>query len=185
MSIITLTQVGHDFGNKLLFDNITLTLDNNTRAGLIGRNGTGKTTLFKIMTGELKPYKGTVSVAKGYKVGYFSQDFNFSSQERLWNWLYQSREDLIKKKEELQLINNRLHENPFSEKETQNLAILQSEYEALGGFHYENEIKTLLARFSFTEKDYDRVIDEFSGGEKTRIRLISILLNKYNFILFD
>ncbi|MCL2063691.1 MAG: ABC-F family ATP-binding cassette domain-containing protein [Candidatus Cloacimonetes bacterium] len=183
MSIINLIQVSHDFGNKLLFDNINLTFDNNTKAGLIGRNGTGKTTLFKIMTGQIKPYKGNVSVAKGYKIGYFSQDYNFSSKETLWDWLYKSREDLMHVRMELQKTNDEL--KLPSEEKIKKLDKLQTEYEVLGGFLFENDIKSLLNTFGFKEPDYERSIDDFSGGEKTRIRLISILLNKYNFILFD
>ena len=81
MSIINLINVAHDYGNKMLFENINLSFDLQTKAGLIGRNGTGKSTLFKIMTRQLSPYRGNVSVAKGYKIGYFSQDFGFSSDE--------------------------------------------------------------------------------------------------------
>ena len=186
MSIINLIQVAHDFGNKLLFENITLSFDNNTKAGLIGRNGTGKTTLFKIMTGQIKPYRGSVSTAKGYKIGYFAQDYHFSSNEMLWNWLYDSREDLKQLRQELNQANEDLKSSDSS-----NPAILkkfdklQSDYELFGGFLYENDIKSLLFTFGFTDSDYNRPIDDFSGGEKTRIRLISILLNKYNFILFD
>lgn len=184
MSIINLIQISHDYGNKLLFDNISLSLDNQTKAGLIGKNGTGKSTLFKIITGQLAPYKGQVHIAKDYKIGFFAQDYSFSSKDTLWNWIYNSKTDLIIKKKELAQVEKELVHN-HNEKLLQKLDNLQVEYELLGGFSYENEIKSLLLTFGFTEKDYKRIIDDFSGGEKTRIRLISILLNKFDFILFD
>ncbi len=196
MSIISLNQVAHDYGNKLLFENINLSFDKNCRAGLIGRNGCGKSTLFKIIAGILAPYKGEVHIAKDKKnlfnnhekkqssVGYFSQDFVFSPDEILWDCLYNARQDLISKKKQLQSIEKQL-ETSHDEKTLTELDKIQLEYEMLGGFTYENEIKSFLYTFGFMPEDYYRKLNDFSGGEKTRIRLIQILLNKYDFILFD
>ena len=78
MSIITLNNITHDFGNKRLFENINMSFAVDTKAGFIGRNGTGKTTLFKIITKDIVPYDGEVFVARDYKVGYFAQDSLFS-----------------------------------------------------------------------------------------------------------
>jgi len=184
MSIINLHSVSHDFGNKLLFEDICLSLDSNTRAGLIGRNGTGKTTLFKIITKAIEPTAGSVHIAKGYKIGYFEQGVDFRSSETLWDWLYQSRADLIQKKAELNQVEYALsdsHEQNLLDK----LHQLQTEYELLGGYEYENQIKSLLWTFGFHTDDYTAPIDDLSGGQKTRIRLIHLLLNKYDFILFD
>ena len=173
-----------DYGNKLLFENINLSFGLDTKAGLVGRNGTGKTTLFKIISKEIQNYKGDVFTAKDYKVGYFAQDHNFSSQELLWNWLYQSNLDILNKKQEL-IENERLLTLGPSEKLLKQYDKLQIEFDLLGGFTYEQEIKSMLITFGFKPEDFYRSIDDFSGGEKTRIRLIRILLNKYNFILFD
>jgi len=186
MSIINLIKVSHDFGNKLLFEDINMTLDKNTKAGLVGKNGTGKSTLFKIMSGQIKPLRGDVYIAKGYKIGYFAQDFSFSSKETLWEWLYQSRQELVELKREMESLSSQMGLlSDTNEMLTRKYDELQTEFDLLDGFNYENDIKTLLMTFGFYEKDYRRVVDDFSGGEKTRIRLISILLNKYNFILFD
>ena len=184
MSIINLIQISHDYGNKLLFDNLNLSFDNQTKAGFVGRNGTGKTTLFKIMTGDIVPYKGNVHKARNYQIGYFAQDHAFSCKERLWEWLYQSNTKIINKKNELNTLEHDLSIN-HTEKNLNRLHDLQTEFDLLGGYNYENEIKSMLITFGFTEKDYNKQIDDFSGGEKTRIRLINILLQKADFILFD
>lgn len=195
MSIINLSNVAHDYGNKLLFEDVNLSFDRQSKAGLIGRNGTGKSTLFKIISGQISPYRGQVHIAKDKSsygsnaskftsIGYFTQDYDFHSSARLWDWLYMAREDLIQKKNELNNLTKEL-EITHNDKLLSKLDTLQTEYEILGGFTYENEIKSLLLTFGFTEEDYQKKIDDFSGGEKTRIRLVSILLNKFEFILFD
>jgi ATP-binding cassette subfamily F protein 3 len=184
MSIINLINISHDYGNKLLFENINLSFDNQTKGGLVGRNGTGKTTLFHIIMGNLSPYKGKAHIARGYRVGYFTQNNSFSSKDFLWDWLYHSRTDIIEKAKELNDVEHLLTLSS-DEKLLKKYHDLQTEYELLGGYNYENELKSMLLTFSFTQRDYQRPIDDFSGGEKTRIRLISILLNKYDFILFD
>jgi ATP-binding cassette subfamily F protein 3 len=182
--ILQLNQVSHDYGNRLLFSDINLTLDANTRAGLVGRNGTGKTTLFQILVRNLKPYRGSVHVARDYRIGYFAQEFSFASTEVLWDWLYLSKSELIDKKRELTAVENELTISQ-SEKLLTSYSRLSAGYESMGGYDYENQIKYLLINFGFKPTDYYRQIDDFSGGEKTRIRLISILLNNYDFLLFD
>jgi ATP-binding cassette subfamily F protein 3 len=196
MSIININQVSHDFGNKELFENINLSFDKNCRAGLIGRNGCGKSTLFKIIAGIITPTKGEVHIAKDKKyflnnsnkktssIGYFSQDFKFADDEILWDSLYNARQDLIDKKNELSLIGKKLEIN-HNAKLLSDLDKIQLEYELIGGFTYENEIKSLLYTFGFKTEEYHNRVNDFSGGQQTRIRLIQILLNKYDFILFD
>jgi len=184
MSIININQVCHDFGNKLLFENINLAFDNNTKAGLIGRNGTGKTTLFKIITREIAPQQGSVHIAKGYKIGYFAQGVDFQCEEPLWGWLYKSRAELIAKQAELHKTEQTL-QNTHDERLTERLHTLQVEYELLGGYTYQNEIETMLVMFGFKKQDYTTIINDLSGGEKTRARLINLLLNRFDFILFD
>jgi len=184
MSIISLNQISHDFGNKLLFDNVNLSFSIDTRAALVGRNGTGKSTLFKIIAKELEANKGNVNIAKNYKVGYFAQDNNFTSSIKLWDWLIQSNHEIINKKNELQALERKLA-STFDDNLLKKLDILQTEFELMGGFTYEQDIKSLLFTFGFKIGDFERTIDDFSGGEKTRIRLIKILLNRYSFILFD
>jgi len=184
MSIININQVSHDFGSRLLFENITLAFDNNTKAGLIGRNGTGKTTLFKIITKEIAPLQGSVHIAKGYKIGYFAQGVDFQCDEPLWDWLYGSRKELIDKQAELQRVEQAL-QHTHDDKLTDRLHTLQVEYELLGGYTYQNEIETMLVMFGFQKLQYKTIINDLSGGEKTRARLINLLLNKFDFILFD
>ena len=191
MSIININQLSFDYGEQTLFENLSLALDAKTKAGLIGKNGSGKSTLFKLISKVLTPYKGHISVAKGYKIGYFTQDYIFESTETLWDWLYQSNKELMHKKKELEIVEEVLRSPQPEQNNEQNnkflkrLHDLQTEYELLGGYSYQQELKTLLINFGFGEKVFFQPINSFSGGEKTRIRLISFLLNRYSFILFD
>jgi len=185
--IINLSNISLDYGNKPILSNINLTLDFNSKAGLVGRNGTGKTSLLKIITGEIKPNDGTIALAKNYRIGYFSQETSVYAdiyENKLWDFLYEARTELLQKKAELNDLEIELA-NTQNEKQLKKLHDLQIEYELLGGFTYENEIKSLLINFGFKPEDYYRQLSSFSGGEKTRLRLIKILLNRFDFILFD
>ncbi|MBP7563675.1 MAG: ABC-F family ATP-binding cassette domain-containing protein, partial [Candidatus Cloacimonetes bacterium] len=85
MSIIVLEEIGHEFGDSLLFENINISLDKNTRAGLVGRNGTGKSTLFKIITGEMQAKYGNINRAKNANISFLSQEFDFETEDTVFH----------------------------------------------------------------------------------------------------
>lgn len=184
MSIIVLENITHEFGANTLFENINLSLDNNTRAGLVGRNGTGKSTLFRIITGELGAKKGNVSRAKSANISFLSQEFDFEYEDNVLHWLLEARKDIIDLKNEI----NTLHlimEKDYSDKNLNRLADLQHEFEANNGYEYETTVKTMLSVFNFNQEYYTRSVNSLSGGEKTRLRLIHTLLEKHDFLLLD
>ncbi|HPM01916.1 MAG TPA: ABC-F family ATP-binding cassette domain-containing protein [Candidatus Cloacimonadota bacterium] len=184
MSIIVLEEIGHEFGDSLLFENINISLDKNTRAGLVGRNGTGKSTLFKIITGEMQAKYGNINRAKNANISFLSQEFDFETEDTVFHWLLDARHDILELKEEI----DRLHillETDHSEKNLNRLADLQHEFEALDAYEYENSIKMMLTVFNFSPDYYQRSVNSLSGGEKTRLRLIHTLLEKHDIMLLD
>jgi len=184
MSIIVLEEIGHEFGDSLLFENINISLDKNTRAGLVGRNGTGKSTLFKIITGEMQAKYGNINRAKNANISFLSQEFDFETEDTVFHWLLDARHDILELKEEI----DRLHillETDHSEKNLNRLADLQHEFEALDAYEYENSIKMMLTVFNFSPDYYQRSVNSLSGVEKTRLRLIHTFLEKHDIMLLD
>ncbi len=184
MSIIDLNNIKHEFGSSLLFENINLVLDKNTKAGLVGRNGTGKSTLFKIITRQLQAKDGLVNGSKSANVSYLSQEFDFECSDQVFHWLLTARQDILDLKAEIDKLNIIL-ETDHSEKILDQLANVQHEFEVFDGYNYENTIKTMLTVFNFTEDYFTRPVESLSGGEKTRLRLIHTLLEKHDLLLLD
>ncbi len=184
MSLIVLDNISHEFGDALLFENINLTLDYNTRAGLVGKNGTGKSTLFKIIMGDIQSKYGEIHRAKQAKISFLSQEYDFETDDTVFHWLMDARSDILRLKEEIDQLNQILVKD-HSEKNLNRLADLQHQFEALDAYEYENSIKIMLSVFNFSTDYYQRSVNTLSGGEKTRLRLIHTLLEQHDFMLLD
>ncbi|HPY96010.1 MAG TPA: ABC-F family ATP-binding cassette domain-containing protein [Candidatus Cloacimonadota bacterium] len=184
MSIISLDGIGHEFGDKLLFKDISLVLDKNTRAGLVGRNGTGKSTLFKVISGEMHAKYGHLSQAKNAQISILSQEYDFTVDDTVFNWLLTARQDILDLRKEIEGLHHIL-KTDNSEMHLKRLTKLQHELDIQDAYNYENLIKTMLTVFNFTEDYHQRSINSLSGGERTRLRLIHTLLERHDFILLD
>lgn len=137
------------FGGNIIFSNISFSVPDNARIGLVGPNGAGKTTLLKIMTGQQEPTSGQFTINKGLKVGYIAQENGLD-------------EDLLKRYDQLAY-----------------------DFEQEGGFTYQAEIKSILNGFNFKENTWNKVIGTLSGGEKTRLAFVKLLLQKPPVLLLD
>ena len=188
MSVIRLREVSKRFDNKQILRDVHFRLAPKDRVGLIGNNGTGKTTILRMILGQEEPTEGTIEVDEGLRIGYFSQfselNGNLTIQETLGGLFEPIRETESK----LRTVEAALAENP----EGKALERYLAEYDSLnafmeqnGGWTYENRIDTVLSKLGFSERHRTCPIDQLSGGWRDRAALAKILLEEPDVLLLD
>lgn len=184
--ILSLNNVSLSFGDKNILNKISFLVNENDRVALIGDNGTGKTTLLKVITGEYRADEGDIVFKKDIKLGYVSQHQNITSELSVYEELLDSKKDLIEAEEKIREMEENLKN--ISESEMNSYmdkyhSLLES-FEKSGGYTYKSEINGVLNGLNFV--DYkDKKVNTLSGGERTRLMLGKILLCKPELILLD
>ena len=186
--MLTATDISKSYSDHELFSGVNFTVGMSDRIAVIGRNGTGKTTLFEILAGNIIPDSGSVSVRRNTAIGYLRQDVQPSSDGSLLGYvsgsanpvtdlahkIAQVQEDLAEEQDE-EIMNGLLRK----------LGELQSLYEAKGGYSSEHEAKIVLTGMGFAESDFESPLTEFSGGWRTRIELAKLLFLNPDILLLD
>ena len=184
MSLTRLENVTKLYDPELILDDISVSIEHGDRLGLIGRNGTGKTTLIKIINGMLPNFKGKVVSAKGLHIGYLSQEPDLSRDCTL-------RQEMLKVFEKRRALEDKmlLLAEEMETQEAPHLlaeyARIQEQHERLGGYDYEHQINRILSGLGFAELDFNLPIRVLSGGQKSRATLAKLLLEKPDILLFD
>lgn len=177
MSILSTEQVSHSFNDRWLFKDLHFALQKGDRVALVGINGTGKSTLLKILAELVIPSKGKVVKEKGLKVGYLPQEPDFSDLKTINDFIFSAdneQQQLIKEYE--QLIDN---QNVTSKK----FLDVTEKLTTLNAWEYENNIKTILSRFQIT--NFEQRIDSLSGGQKKRLALAKLLIDEPEIYILD
>jgi len=186
MSLVTLEHITKYFGPDLILDDISWQIAANNRFGLIGANGTGKTTLLEIIAGIQKDFVGKIHRARSVKIGYLSQEPNLTSKCNL-------REEMLRVFERQRGLENKMEElaeqmaQPNADVDTLlgKYSRLQEEHENAGGYDYEHQINIVLGGLGFSPADFDKPVDVLSGGEKSRAVLAKLLLENPDLLLLD
>ena len=185
MSIITFTNVSKYFGSDLILDHVSFNINLKERVALIGNNGTGKTTIFKLILKELEPSllpkedkPGEISILSNLKIGYLDQNAITNIENKVYEEL------LLAFKETLE-IENKINQFKNIEDNLEEYNKLIELFEKKHGYTYQNEIKDMISRFSFPESILEKQIKELSGGERMKIAFIKILLFNYDVLLLD
>ena len=183
--MIAINNLTFEIGARALYDDANWHIKPGEKIGLIGANGTGKTTLLKIIVGDYTPTSGTISMAKDLKMGYLNQDLLSSQVDNTilhvameaferQNQLHDEIESLLKKLE-----------TDYSEDLLHKLSDKQHEFEALDGYNIEYRAHEILAGLGFSDADTRRQLSEFSGGWRMRVILAKILLQTPDILLLD
>lgn len=173
------------FGGNTIFNNISFSVPDNARIGLVGPNGAGKTTLLKIMTGQQEPTSGQFTINKGLKVGYIAQENGLDEDKTIWDEMLTVFNDLIEKNKKITKMQEQIADHPEDQDLLKRYDQLAYDFEQEGGFTYQAEIKSILNGFNFKENTWNKVIGTLSGGEKTRLDFVKLLLQKPPVLLLD
>lgn len=172
------------YGSQTIFENIQFEIRNNEKIAIVGRNGCGKTTLMKAIANEIELDEGNIHKESGCTIGYLAQT-TFASDENTVKEEMESVFDNLKAMNDELLKLSEQMAYDHSEKILNAYATLQHRFEEAGGYTYESEILTVLTRFGFTSEELDRKIATFSGGQKTRLAFVKLLLSKPDILLLD
>lgn len=173
------------FGAAPIFSKVNFSIENNARIGLVGPNGAGKTTLLKIMTGRQEASQGEFTVNKGVELGYIAQEHDFDEEKSIWEEMLTVFQPLIDQGQQLEKLQYAIADHPEDEDLLRRLDQAQYNFEQAGGYTYQAEIKSMLNGFNFPEATWNKQIASLSGGEKTRLSFVKLLLKKPPLLLLD
>jgi len=178
------------FGGEYLFKDISFKLSAGNRVGLIGKNGAGKSTMLKIISGEMPLDTGQIAKDKEIQIGFLKQDIDFEEGRTVLEEAYQAFEAIKSIEAKLDYINQQLVERTDYESEGYNQLMIdlndfQQQYEILGGYNYQGDTEKVLKGLGFSTEDFEKQTDTFSGGWRMRIELAKLLLQSNDILLLD
>ena len=185
---ITLSNVDKNFGFKKIFDSFDLEIKTGEKVGLIGPNGCGKSTLFKLITKEEVPSSGIVTTRKGSKIGFLPQMPTFQNENvSVGEFLNSSFEEIYKISKEIHLLENAMTnpQNDDMEKILNKYGILQQRFDDLGGYLIDSKISEICNKFGIDSELLERDFSKLSGGEKTIVCFAKIMLSDPDILLLD
>lgn len=187
MIILQANKIERSFAGEVLFDNISLQVDERDRIALVGKNGAGKSTLLKILVGEEEPTSGEINKKRDLSLSYLAQDSRFESSNTIYDEMLHVFDSLRKTEKALRQMELEMGEKTGAdlEKLMQDYDRLSEEFRQAGGFTYEADIRAILNGFKFDESMWQMKIEELSGGQNTRLALAKMLLEKPNLLVLD
>ena len=191
MIVLSCNNLNKSFGIDSILENLNFTVNEYDKIGIIGVNGTGKTTLFKIISGIYGYDSGDIYTSKDCEIGYLEQNTNFHSENTILEEVLEVFKDVIEMEKYLRDLEHKISEESSNTNST-TLEKLMNEYsnklEAfsdMNGYGYKSEAKGVLKGLGFSDEDMDKPISILSGGEKTRVLLGKLLLKKPTLLLLD
>jgi ATP-binding cassette, subfamily F, member 3 len=177
--MINIANLSKNYGPKVLFKDISLNINQGEKIGLIGPNGTGKSTLFSLILQETEPSSGEVRVNKGMHIGYLPQEASFKSEHTVLAELTEGDERIMRLKEEKERLESK------NDADSKHYGEVLHELETLGFFELEYKAKKILSGLGFKEGDFSRPINQMSGGWQMRALLGKLLTYHYDLLLLD
>ncbi|MFT8825709.1 MAG: ABC-F family ATP-binding cassette domain-containing protein [Liquorilactobacillus mali] len=192
MILLQVQNVERLFGSDVLFEKVNLDVQDNSRIALVGRNGVGKSTLIKMIVGLQSPDNGQITKNKNMTIGYLAQDNGLNSTRSIYDEMLTVFDDLKKMEVKMHRLENEISSFNHSDQPHSKYEALLSSYDQLShnfkeanGYGYESEIRAVLHGFKFYEKDFTTIIGTLSGGQKTRLALAKLLLEKNDLLILD
>ncbi len=185
MVVISAQNLSLSFGEDIIFSSLSFDIKNDEKVGLVGVNGAGKTSLFKILTGEYTPDSGAVFISKDIRVGYMEQHTCSVQGRSIYDELISVFDYLQKIENKLDETNKLLENGIDIDKNILIQAQLQDEFEQKGGLTYKSRTRSALLGLGFSEKDFDISTQKLSGGQRSKLTLAKLLLSNSDILLLD
>ena len=187
--MIDISNISLQFGGNYLFQNVSFRINSGDKAALVGANGSGKSSLFKILSNQLQPEKGTINKQKRTTIGYLPQDHVIHSGKSLIEEASSALSDItslqIKERELTQAL-SAINISPDEQQDLiSNLGEVHQRLEELDSYSASSNVEKILIGLGFEENDFNRLTDEFSGGWQMRIALAKILISQNDLLLLD
>ena len=188
--MISINDLRVDFGGTNLFHDVSFIINKRDRIALVGKNGAGKTTMLRILSGEQSPSSGNVALPRNITIGYLPQVMTHADGRTVFQEAEQAFEHIHEMEQRLNRMNDELATRTDYESESYHELIeeythLNEQYTMMGGSHYEAEIERALQGLGFKRSDFTRPTSEFSGGWRMRIELAKLLLRHPDVLLLD
>lgn len=183
MNVLDIQNLTLSFGENTLFSNISFSINEKEKVGFVGVNGAGKTSLFKLITGEYTADSGNCFISKNTRLGYMEQH-TCSDNKTIWNELVSVFDDLIEMEQELDDIAHKLtieHSQELIDRQD----YLTNEFQLNGGLTYKSMTRSALIGLGFSENDFEKPTSTLSGGQRSKLILAKLLLSKADFLLLD
>lgn len=185
--ILSCNHISKSYGVDTILNDCSFFVNDNEKAAIVGNNGAGKSTMMKIIMGELNADEGTVTLGKDKTIGYLAQYQDLSSHNSIYEEVKSVKQNLIDM--EARLVD---YEKQMSHVEGDELSKLMETYtnlehrfQLLNGYSYKSEIEGVIKGLGFTEDDFHKQVGTLSGGQKTRVALCKLLLEKPDIIMLD
>lgn len=188
--MLNIHNLSVSFQGEYLFEEITYRLNAGDRVGLVGKNGAGKSTMLRIISGEQEYDTGSIAIEKEVQIGFLKQDIDFVEGRTVLEESYEAFKEIKKLEAQLEDINTQLAERTDYESESYNQLMIdlnevQQQYEIHGGYNYQGETERILQGLGFDRADFTKLTDTFSGGWRMRIELAKLLLQNNDILLLD
>ncbi|AQS11759.1 putative ABC transporter ATP-binding protein YjjK [Clostridium saccharobutylicum] len=192
MIVLSCKNICKSYGITDVLKNITFSINEGDKVGIIGSNGEGKSTLFKILSKEISQDDGEVFIDKNKSLGYLSQHLSLDSCHTIYDEMLLVFEDLQRLEKKIADLETKMNNETYDinnadyhEKIIKDYGTAQDLYENRGGYTYKGEISRVIKGLGFTDTDFDKLISTLSGGQKTRVALCKLLLLKPDILLLD
>jgi len=187
MIILNCNNICHSYGMNTVLKDISFSIHEGDKVGIVGVNGAGKSTLLNIINGEIQCDSGTINISKNKKIGFLHQNTGLDSENAIFDEMLSVFDELVKKEIRLKEL-----EKEISNASEDKLAALMKEYSRLsdeysinGGYEYRSRVRGVLKGLGFNEEEFDTKIHILSGGQKTRLALAKLLLYEPDIMLLD
>ncbi|RXR23875.1 ABC-F family ATP-binding cassette domain-containing protein [Flavobacterium stagni] len=188
--MLNIHNLSVSFGGTYLFEEVTFRLGSGDRVGLVGKNGAGKSTMLKILSGDIKPDSGTIATERDIKLGFLRQDIDFEKGRTVLEEAYEAFEEIKYVERKLESINEQLATRTDYESEgysqlIEDLSDYTHRFELLDGYNYVGNTERILLGLGFKREDFNNPTETFSGGWRMRIELAKLLLQFNDVLLLD
>ena len=185
--ILSCQNISKAFNEVPVLKEVSFHLEDYDKAAIVGLNGAGKTTLLRIIVGEMAPDHGLVTLSKDKTIGYLAQDQAVSSQNTIYEELLTAKSDVIEMESRIRSLELSMKQASGRELEElmETYTRLTHSFELANGYAYQSEVTGILKGLGFMEDEFSKKISTLSGGQKTRVALGKLLLQKPDLIILD